>query len=210
MRIIRTLFLCSTVSALIALWLYRDSVLLSLGNFLIVTEANLQSADLIHVLGGSEDRVPYGVQLYSLGYGQQIFFSGRGPVKTNSATYVSNVHYAQVFAREQGLQLNGIVPFKSLASSTYEESIELKQVLESQDAIQSVIIVSEPFHMRRVRWIFDKKVGHRVSLQFAPVPFAMTQYKQRWWMDESSREFVIEEYWKNLFYRIRYQFESCT
>lgn len=201
---IRSHLLVVTVFLTLSLLPSCESMLLRVGNFLIVDEPSLRSADLIHVLGGGADRIPYGIQLYRQGYGQKIFFTGGGSVQTDTAEYRTVIEYAEDVARAQGVDLAGLIADSSSAASTYDEAIELKQVLESHPDIRSVIIVSEPYHLRRVRWTFEKVIGDRADLQYAAVPFSSTHYQSRWWDDESSAEFVRDEYLKLLYYWLRY------
>jgi len=76
--------------------------------------------------------------------------------------------------------------------------------LEDNPSIQSVTIVSSPYHMRRAQWAFQKVLGERVRLQFAPVPFEMSSLEQRWWTDTKSRKMVVKEYLKILFYFVKH------
>jgi hypothetical protein len=41
-------------------------------------------------------------------------------------------------------------------------------------------------------------------LQMAPVPFEFTPYQPVWWREAASRDFVLSEYLKTLYYFFRY------
>jgi len=173
--------------------LARKPVLSSLGNFLIVKEDYLQPADLIHVLGGGVERLDYAVALYRQGYSPRLFITGGQ----------SAVLY-KTYAISQGAHPADIQPAKSWAMSTYQEALELKRYVDNEPTIQSVIIVSSPYHMRRAQWSFTQVLGNRVKLQFAPVPFAQSRHQERWWMAAGTRKSVITEYLKLKFYCARY------
>ena len=97
----------------------------------------------------------------------------------------------------------------SKVTSTYMEAERLKAWIEnSPDPIRSVIVVSDPFHMRRARWIYRKVFGNQIQLQMAPVPFDLTPYQRAWWKDVESRKYVQEEYTKFIYYLFRYQYSS--
>jgi hypothetical protein len=70
---------------------------------------------------------------------------------------------------------------------------------------RSVVVVSDPFHMRRARWAFRKVLNDRIELQMAPVPFELTPYQRTWRTDPESRSYVREEYEKFIYYIARYQ-----
>jgi uncharacterized SAM-binding protein YcdF (DUF218 family) len=86
------------------------------------------------------------------------------------------------------------------------EAERLKEWIgRNPDPIDSVIVVSDPFHMRRVRWTYRQLFGDRIEMQMAPVPFELTPYKHAWWRDQASRRYVWEEYEKFFYYIMRYQ-----
>ncbi len=49
----------------------------SIASFLVF-KTNLQHADVIIILGGDSERVPYGVKLYKANYSDKIIVTGRG------------------------------------------------------------------------------------------------------------------------------------
>ena len=106
----------------------------------------------------------------------------------------------------KGIPAENVFPDKSWATTTYEEALELEQFIDRVPSIKAVIVVSNPYQMRRARWIFEKVLGDRVRLEFAPVPFEIARYKKRWWMDAKSRTSVISEYFKLPYYFVRYSF----
>jgi uncharacterized SAM-binding protein YcdF (DUF218 family) len=191
----RSLILLSTAVLLMTIvYLTREPILLRLGSFLIVHD-NLHPADLIHPLGGGYDRLDYAVKLYKKGYAHRIFVTGDDD---------AIIYRKYVIAK--GTPAENVFPDKSWSTTTYEEALELKKFFEHQSSIKSVIVVSNPYQMRRARWTFQKVLGDQVDLQFAPVPFETARYKKRWWMDPKSRTSVISEYFKLPYYYLRYGF----
>jgi uncharacterized SAM-binding protein YcdF (DUF218 family) len=168
-------------------------ILFAIGDFLVVKEDNLQPADMIHVLDGDFNRLDYAVELYHQGYAPRLFLTGCDYVAYKERAIVNGVRPEDIF------------PDSSRAATTYQEALELKGFLEANPSIQSVIIVSTPYHMRRAQWAFNRVLGDRASLQFAPVPFGMGGYEREWWTHTWSRTFVVDEYFKILAYYVRYQ-----
>jgi len=177
---------------LILVFVAGEPILLATGNFLVVKDDLLQPADMIHVLGGSLDRVDYGVELYHRAYAPRFFITG-----CDCIAYEERAMGGGVRPEDLSLDL-------SWSTTTYEEALELRRLLEEDPSIQSVIIVSSPYHMRRAQWAFQKVLGERARLQFAPVPFEMSSLEQRWWTDAGSRKMVVKEYLKILFYFVKY------
>jgi uncharacterized SAM-binding protein YcdF (DUF218 family) len=75
----------------------------------------------------------------------------------------------------------------------------------SNPPIQSLFVVSDPYHMRRARWTYRKVLGKEMEVLMAPVPFDLTPYERHWWTDQQSRRYVSEEYKKTVYYFFRYE-----
>lgn len=56
-------------------------------------------------------------------------------------------------------------------------------ISHSSTPIYSVIVVSDPFHMRRARWIYNKVLGKDIKIQMVPVPFDLTPHQRAWCRD---------------------------
>jgi uncharacterized SAM-binding protein YcdF (DUF218 family) len=184
------------------LFLTRDHILLAVGDFLVVQD-KLQPADVIHVIAGADFRTDYAIHLYKQGYGRQIFFTG------GWCPDLRDYHGQRGRERAlmQGIPLEGIATDDSKATSTYSEVVRLKEfIAHSRVPIHSVIVVSDPYHMRRARWTYRQVLGDQVRIQMAPVPFSLTPYQRRWWTDELSRSYVENEYLKTVYYYARYKF----
>jgi uncharacterized SAM-binding protein YcdF (DUF218 family) len=183
------------------LFLARKPMLLAIGDFLVVQD-ELHPADVIHVIAGPDDRTEYTIQLYRQGYGKQIFFTG------GWCTFHNLYHgqHGRELALQQGVPPGAIAIDDSRVTSTYSEVVRLKEFLAwSPTPIRSVIVVSDPHHMRRARWTNQHVLGAAIDIQMAPVPFGMTRYQHRWWEDEASCQYVKQEYLKIIYYIARYQ-----
>ena len=194
--------LVGLVSLGILLVLSREQWLLLIGDFLIIQDP-LHSADVIHVIAGEDYRTDYAIQLYKQGLGRTLFFTG-GWCQVH--LYRHGEH-ATERSLAQGVPFDAITADDSSITSTYMEAERLKEwIAQSRYPIHSVIVVSDPFHMRRARWTYQKVFGDRITIQMAPVPFERTPFQRRWWKDGQSRLNVREEYSKLLYYVFRYQF----
>lgn len=198
---LRKLILFSTVVLGIGLILFGERALRQIGDFLIIQDP-LKPADVIHVIAGEDFRTDYAFQLYKEGYGKVVFFTGGW----------CDIHLqdhgvrARERARLQGVPWDSIASDDSAVMSTYMEAERLKKWIESRPTpVRSIIVVSDPFHMRRARWTYQKIFGNTVKIEMAPVPFKLTPYQGTWWKDTESKKYVEQEYLKLVFYLFRYQ-----
>jgi uncharacterized SAM-binding protein YcdF (DUF218 family) len=201
---LRYIFIGLGILGLTVLILFREQLLQSLGDHLII-EDTLYPADVIHVIAGEDFRTDHAIELYKQGYGRILFFTGGW-----CETYKGNHgEHAQQRSLAQGVQLEAIAFDDSEVDSTYSEAERLKAwIAESINPIHTVIIVSDPFHMRRARWTYRKVLGNEITVLMSPVPFEKTPYQRVWWTDPESWRYVRDEYIKMIYYLIRYSFVS--
>jgi len=180
---------------------FRDAFLLGVGDFLMVKD-DLQPADVIHVIAGPDYRTDYAIQLYQQGYARKIFFTGPWCPKH----MVNHSEHGKQLAIENGVPEADIATDGTEINSTYAEALRLKELItKSPVPISSVIVVSDPMHMRRARWTYRKVLGDQIRIQMAPVPYELLPYSRRWWIDPEARMMVRDEYIKSIFYLARYQ-----
>jgi uncharacterized SAM-binding protein YcdF (DUF218 family) len=199
----KRLSLVVAAGALAIMLLSYERAFLVIGNFLVI-EDELKRADLIHVIAGPNRRMDYAVQIYKQGMGKRIFFTGG----LCDAHGVHAVH-SQDRAVELGIPPQAIEIDSSEITSTYSEVLRVKEFIEqSAEPIKSVIVVSDPHHMRRARLVYKWLLGQHVSVQMAPVPFGRTPHLRLWWTDIRSQKMVQSEYLKIAYYYARYRFAS--
>ncbi len=194
--------LCLAGAALLGatLFLAHEPILLAIGDYLVVQDA-LQPADLIHVIAGHDSRTDHAIRLYQEGYGKRLFFTG------GWCSEIQGDHGERGRARalERGVPEEAIVADSTPVTSTYAEVLRLQAcIAASPEPVRSVIVVSDPFHMRRVQWTCRRVLGPELHVQMAPVPFELTLYQRRWWADPASRRYVWHEYEKLAYYYARY------
>jgi uncharacterized SAM-binding protein YcdF (DUF218 family) len=185
-----------------SIFVFKEQILLAVGDFLIIQD-ELHPADIIHVISGPDYRSEYAIALYQEGYADQIFFTGGWC--TDHQLY--HGRHGKELAQAQGVPSDAIAIDESTVTSTYAEAQLLKAYIDQSDRpIQSVIVVSDPFHMRRARWTYRRLLGKEIDVQMAPVPFELTDYQRHWMDDQVSKSFVRDEYLKILYYYARYKF----
>jgi uncharacterized SAM-binding protein YcdF (DUF218 family) len=168
----------------------------------LVIQDQLQPVDILHVIAGDDYRTQYAFQLYKQGYAKMLFFTGGWCLEHG---YFHGAHALQL-ALQAGIPQNAVAYDDSQVFSTYDEVLLLQKYLaENRPDYHSIMVVSDPFHMRRARWTYRHIFGTEFSVVMAPVPFDQTPFKQQWWTDRLSTTYVKEEYQKMIYYFFRYQ-----
>ncbi len=198
----RLLPAASAVLLVVALLFFlRESILLLAGDYLVIRD-ELRPADLIHVIAGPDYRADHAAALYLRGYAPVVFFTGGWCVDEH---YYHGAHGRQR-AVQMGVPARAVASDDSRVTSTYQEVLRLKEfIAQSPVPIRSVIVVSDPHHMRRARWTYHQILGSGIAVQMAPVPFESSPYRRRWWTEAASRRMVFDEYLKIVYYHARYQ-----
>jgi uncharacterized SAM-binding protein YcdF (DUF218 family) len=199
--------------ALFAGWLTRLQILRGAARAWVVSDS-IERSDAIAVLGGGLETRPFAAgELYKRGFAKQILISDvrpPGPTEKQKPIY-SHAEENRAVLLKLGVPSEAIINFGTDLSNTYEEAHALARWAEIK-GIKSVIVPTEIFSSRRVRWILNRElssVGARVEvLALSPREYDT----DNWWRDKSlwhvrSREGVIafrDEVAKYLYYRIRY------
>ncbi len=191
--LIFTLLIVAVVTRII--WL--DAI----AGFLIV-EDDISRADVIVILGGGgPGRVEHAVKLYQSDYANWIIATG---IKRNLPGLV--ITWPQL-AMKHAVSLGvpeSVFILEERPTSTYEDALYIKEDMLDR-GFKSAIIVSSPYHMRRVRMIFRKIFEDKedIFLQFSPVEDSDFQ-THRWWTREGDLINVVNEYCKLVLYFFKY------
>lgn len=195
-------FLLISVLVAISILLFYRQILQAIGNYLLF-EDDLRPVDVIHVIAGEDYRTEYAIELYKRGFARYIFFTG-GWCKFHG--YYHGQHGREL-ALSRGVPPEAILIDDAEVKSTFDETLLLKSWLQNNSGkIYSVIVVSDPHHMRRSRWTIHFILGQNFTALMAPVPFEHTPFIADWWKDSASLSYVREEYTKLVYYILRYQF----
>ncbi len=188
------------------LLLFKNQVFHVLGSYLIVQDKAaayaVAPAGIVHVVAGEDYRTDFAIDLYLQGLAQTIFFTG-GVCQQHG--YDHSEHGRQL-AQARGIPLEAVASDSAPVMSTYDEAVLLKKYIdENQLPVQSVIVVSDPFHMRRARWTYERVLGDGIRVLMAPVPFERLPFADQWWSDRDAQRYIVNEYTKLVYYFLRYQ-----
>jgi uncharacterized SAM-binding protein YcdF (DUF218 family) len=180
------------------LLVFREQVLIRLGEFLVVSDP-LEHADLIYVLAGDfwGGRVLLGANLGSQGWAPRVILSG-GRYQDR---YASDM--AVEFAVQHGYPRRLFLPIRMETQSTVDEVRAMGPLFQRLGA-RRIILVTSNFHSRRAVQAF--------RLFFPEVDFRMesaaddTFHPHAWWETPAERRLLFGEYEKmlgTLFVRLR-------
>ena len=156
----------------------------------LVFKTNLQHADVIIVLGGDSERLPYGVKLYKSNYSDKIIATG------------DDAEYLRQYALKLGIAPKDFI-LEDKATTTYENALFSRDIM-LQDNFTSAIVVSSPYHMRRAAWLFDRAFKNdNITLLFSPVDNSWFK-PDKWWTNKREIHTVIDEYAKFMYYSIMF------
>jgi uncharacterized SAM-binding protein YcdF (DUF218 family) len=161
----------------------------------------LRHADAAVVLGGGfETRPAAAAQLYKDGDVAQILVSSAGADHTGTAD-LGNIDRQALI--KFGVPAAAIIEFGNRPSSTYEEARALVE-WAAQNRVRRIIVPTEIFTSRRVRWILRHELG-KVGVDARVETLAPEFYNfDDWWDSKTGLSDFASEFTKYLYYRVRY------
>lgn len=153
-------------------------VLPGMWNFLLVDESPRPS-DVIIVLSGDTGRLEYGIELYQLGYANNILFAG-GAAQSMKRQAIS-----------MGITESQILTDRA-SHSTFQNARNSAMIMQDHE-LQSAIIVTSGYHTKRASIIFSQFLP-RSELTICAVPDGATSHN--WWKDGHTVTAVVLEYLK--------------
>ena len=186
------------------IWVAREPILRGIAAVWVVSD-EIEPADAIVVLGGGLDVRPFAAaNLYKSGFAPKILVAN----PKESATEIQKAVPADSELNREvllklGVPTSAIIFFGDGVSNTYEETRALLAWAKSTGA-KSVIVPTDPFATRRLRWILSREFGAtdiHFSVQAASPPRYTTN---DWWKHEEGLITFQNEVIKYLYYRLKY------
>jgi uncharacterized SAM-binding protein YcdF (DUF218 family) len=198
------IFVAVALLALSAGWLARVQILQGTARAWVVSDS-IAPADAIVVLGGGLETRPFAAaDLYKKGMARRILLSAVKPSPAEKLDIVpSHIELNRAVLLKLGVPPEVIVSFGTDVSSTYEEARALAE-WTNRNGIKSIIVPTEIFSSRRVRWILVKELSGldvRVEVQALP---PLEYDVDNWWRHEAGVIGFQNEVIKYLYYRVKY------
>lgn len=189
---------------LLAGYLFRAPLLTGVAHAWMVNNP-VMKADAIVVLGGGLENRPFAAaKLYHAGVAPRILFMDvrHSPVEEIGITPSEGELTHRVLLR-LGVPETAMTMIGKSVASTYDESRAVEAWMEKTGA-KSIIIPTDLFHTRRVRWIFGKEL-RSLQPEIHVVPIGSPRYKaDDWWQHEDGIIAFETEIFKNIYYRVKY------
>ena len=188
----------------IAGYIMHAPLLAGLAHAWIVNEP-LGKADVIVVLGGGLETRPFeAAKLYHQGLASRILIMNPNPRSSSAPGLIpSEAELTRQILGKEGVPASALVILEKKVSNSYEESMALRDWAKT-NVIKSVIIPTDIFHTRRVRWLYHKELkntGIQVSVDAVPV----REYTARdWWRNEHGVVAFQNEVLKFAYYWLKY------
>lgn len=183
-------------------WFDRDSLLRSAADLWIVSDP-IDPADAAAVLGGGvEDRPFAAAKYYKEGLVKKILVSKtyEGPAEKLGAVVPEAVASREILLK-LGVPASAIETFGP-SRNTHQEALALRAWAEETGA-HSLIVPTEIFSARRVRWTLHHVLGHDIITR-VPALVPPGYNRADWWQHDRGILAFQNEFLKYLYYRISY------
>jgi len=196
------LLLLLTVLALLVL--ARGPILTAFAHAWIIDD-QLEPADAIVILGGNPTTRPSAaVELYGQGLAPRLVHFD---VLWEPGPLIGWDNSERELTRQillaSGIPPDAIVTVGEQVSSSYEEAIAVREWTETNE-IHSLIIVTDMFHTRRVRWLYRKILENRgLTVQMSAIPHRHYS-PDNWWTTEQGLIDFWQEWVKLPLYLVKY------
>ena len=185
--------LLGAVSVLIGGYL----ILRGAGAFLIVADELVPAKAIVVLSGGTESRMTEALRIYEDGLADIIILTETGERITDSDYLYSFDMRIQLMSN--GVPSGNILITDLKVGSTVDEARAVKEVMTAQQ-YPSAIIVTDPYHSRRTRKIFND-IFSDTSIELYIRPVRESWFNSRtWFLSPRGWQFTILEYTKLIGY----------
>ena len=177
----------------------------------LVVAAPVEHADAIVLLSGSssyKERALRAAELFGAGEASRIILTNDGQQGSWSNTLQRNPFYYESTLAELnrlGVPRERVDVLLEPVSNTYEEALLVRSHIEKQQ-IRTILVVTSAYHSRRSLWTYRRVLsdnGVRIGLESARVGW-QTPSPWTWWLGFRGWQIVPTEYFKLIYYRLRF------
>ena len=168
-------------------------ILVGVGSYLVVAD-KVTPADAIVVLsGGTSDRLPQAARLFKKGYGSTVILTQTALIDSNPP--IDPNHFKEIQAVELGIPPEQTFITNEQVDSTSDEASAVLDLMQ-RHGLKSCIVVTDPYHSRRAKIIFDNTFeGTNIKVMIYPV--GNSWYRPlTWWLHPDGWLYTAEEYFK--------------
>jgi uncharacterized SAM-binding protein YcdF (DUF218 family) len=178
-------------------WLQRAAVLRGVADLWIVSDPVTQSDVVVVLAGGLEVRPFVAAEMYQRGLATRVLVSD---VREGAPTHTE---LNRMVLLKLGVPEEAIATFGQANRNTWDEANALRN-WATEHHVARIIIPTEIFSARRVRWVFHRTFAGS-SVQLEVPSFEGHNYSRgEWWKSEAGTIAFRTEIMKYLYYRLRY------
>jgi uncharacterized SAM-binding protein YcdF (DUF218 family) len=186
------------------LYVFRTPILIGAANVWIVDEP-ITNADAVVVLGGGLQYRPFeAIKLYETGKCRKLLVV-KVKLEPSDEAGVTEPDYLKVkhLLENKGVPSGAIVEIGSACTSTWDDIIAARQWAASSGATK-LLIPTDLFHTRRVRWVCRKIFGNS-TIKASVTAIDPPKYdRTNWWQKEEGLIAFQNEVIKFGFYLLNY------
>ena len=189
---------------LLVCYVFRVPLLTGLAEAWVVNDP-VTKADAIVILGGGLENRPFAAaKLFHDGVAPQVLYMDvkLGPAEELGVSLPEKEQTRRILL-SNNVPETAMAMIGSKVANTYEESRAVHAWIEKSGA-KTILIPTDPFHTRRVRWIFTKELRD-TKTQIHVVAIKPLRYGiEDWWRHEEGLVDFQNEIIKSLYYRWEY------
>ncbi len=173
-------------------------ILIGLGSYLVVSDP-LQPANAIVVLSGDMSRMVETASLFKDQYADWVILTETGQPSDNGEIETPSTQAKRLDALHEGIPEESILITSVRSSSTLDEAKAVLSLLQSK-YLTSCIVVTDPFHSRRTRKVFnDVFRGSGITVMVHPVTDHW-YHARTWYLSWQGWDTTVREYAKYISY----------
>ncbi|KAF0219927.1 MAG: hypothetical protein FD174_1651 [Geobacteraceae bacterium] len=156
-----------------------------------------QKSDAVVLFIGpeSEARLNEARELIRAGYARYLVIPAYGETLQITTNGMREVASKKLLLKSETLTTRKAAYYKKYYEDTHVEALEAKRMMD-EHGLRSAILVSSPYHMRRIKLIGSRVFGRSLySLTLAPTRF-QASYTVADWLNKERRETIFSEYLK--------------
>jgi uncharacterized SAM-binding protein YcdF (DUF218 family) len=185
-------------------WHYRVSLLYGAANAWIISDS-IEPSDAVAILGGGLEQRPFAAaDYYRRGLVPKVLLaSSRTSPSVKLGVSPSDLALNRAVLTKLGVPETAIETFGNELSSTFEESIALREWVERNRAMR-IIVPTEVFSSRRVRWMLERALAGTGTQVRVPALESYEYRRDEWWRKEQGLIAFQNELVKYAYYRFKY------
>lgn len=190
-------------SILLVLALLYAGVYSRAGVWLVRDDKPVHADAVVLLMGGIADRVLQVADLYNEGVAPRLIIVTESmgayrALEKKGIRIIDNTTQVRDALIRLGIPADSIVVLPGDARSTLNEALIIRDYLESDCRIDTIVLVSSSYHMRRAGMIFEtafRKSGREMTVLCSPSDY--TNFNTRgWWKHKEAIQAVVPEYIK--------------